>query len=189
METLKSTKVSRDCTNEITIKHPKDSLLADRSHARLQSAAAKGTEVRNGDLRRSDDSFRGQNPRLTYNATESAHGSRLCATTAGLWFISPAYYGLWGCRLAFCASHSIRSTSHQENAVFTFSLLFVPFSLLASKKSSDTRKYCLLMKRNPLYFLGVFFHLLGNLGLLSTTVLLWKKIENTTFSFTRVSCC
>jgi len=57
MEKLKSTKVSRDCTNKITIKHPKDSLLADRSHARLQSAAAKGVEVRNGDLWHSDDSF------------------------------------------------------------------------------------------------------------------------------------
>ncbi len=49
-------------------------------------------------------------------------------------------------------------------------LLFVPFSLLASKKSSDTRKYHLLIKRNPLYFLGAFFHLLGKLGLLSTKV-------------------
>jgi hypothetical protein len=42
-------------------------------------------------------------------------------------------------------------------------LLFVLFSLSASKKSND-RKYHLLIKRNPCYFLGAFFHLLGKLG-------------------------
>jgi len=77
------------------------------------------------------------------------------------------------------------------------------FSLLASKKSSDTRKYHLLIKRNPLYFFGFFFfHLLVKLGLLSqnfnfskveyfcaTKVLYLGKVENTNFSFTRVSRC
>jgi len=68
-------------------------------------------------------------------------------------------------------------------------LLFVFFSLLASKKSSDTRKYHLLIKRNPLYFLGAFFHLLGKLGLLSTKVLYFGKVENINFSFTRFLRC
>jgi len=43
-------------------------------------------------------------------------------------------------------------------------LLFMLFSLLASKKSSDTRKYHLLIKRNPLYFLGAFFSSFEEIG-------------------------
>jgi hypothetical protein len=72
---------------------------------------------------------------------------------------------------------------HQENAVFTFRA----FSLFASKESRDTRKYHLLIKRNPLYFLGAFFffHLLEKLGLLSTKVLYFGKVENTHCSFPR----
>ena len=74
---------------------------------------------------------------------------------------------------------------HQEK---TLLLLFVLFSLSASKKS-NTRKYHLLIKRNPLYFLGAFFHLLGKLGLLSTKVLYLGKVENINFSFTRFLRC
>jgi hypothetical protein len=71
-----------------------------------------------------------------------------------------------------------------------FSCFF--FSLLASKKSSD-----------PLYFLGVFFFIFwGNWGCFqqnfnfskveyfcATKVLNSGKVENTNFSFTRVSRC
>ena len=71
----------------------------------------------------------------------------------------------------------------------TLFLLSVLFSLSASKKSNNTRKYHLLIKRNPLYFLGAFFHLLGKLGLPPTKVLYFRKVENTNFSFTRVSRC
>ncbi len=55
-------------------------------------------------------------------------------------------------------------------------LLFVFFSLLASKESSDTRKYHLLIKRNPLYFLGVFFSSFGEIGVaFDKSTLLWKS--------------
>jgi hypothetical protein len=68
----------------------------------------------------------------------------------------------------------------QENAVFPFFffLLFVLFSLLASKKSSNTRKYRLLIKRNTLYFLGAFFSSFGEIGLaFHGSTLLWKKLK------------
>ena len=59
---------------------------------------------------------------------------------------------------------------HQENAVSTFSA----FSPLASKKSS-TRKYHLLIKRNPLYFLGAFSSF-GEIGVaFNKSTLLWKS--------------
>jgi hypothetical protein len=71
--------------------------------------------------------------------------------------------------------------------------LFILFSLLAGKKSSDTRKYHLLIKRNPLYFLGAFFFSsfeeIGVAFDISTKVLYFEKAENTNFSFTRVSRC
>jgi hypothetical protein len=141
----------------------------------FQSAAAKGAEVRNGDLRRrSDDSFV-LGPESTAHLQRHRKRSRkstLCYHRGAVIHI-PCL--LWGCRLAFCASHSIRSITSGKCRVYFFFLLFVPFSLLASKKSSDTRKYRLLIKRNPVYFLGAFFHLLGTLGLLSTTVLYFGK--------------
>jgi hypothetical protein len=61
--------------------------------------------------------------------------------------------------------------SHQEIAVY-FSCLF---HFLESKKSSDTRKYYLLIKRNPLYFLG-HFSSFGEIGVaFDKSTLLWKS--------------
>src|SRR6266853_4542353 len=40
----------------------------------------------------------------------------------------------------------------------TLCLLFVLFLLAASRKSTNTGKYCLLEKRNPFYFLAYFFY-------------------------------
>jgi hypothetical protein len=67
-------------------------------------------------------------------------------------------------RLAFKAGISCQKL-HQENAVFTCFFTFRAFSLLASKKSSDTRKY----------FLGAFSSF-GKIGLaFHKSTLLWKS--------------
>ncbi len=57
---------------------------------------------------------------------------------------------VWTCSLAGFRDME----SHQENPVFTFRAFFVLFLVAASKKRSNTIKYCLLQKRNPLYFSG-----------------------------------
>ncbi len=61
-------------------------------------------------------------------------------------------------------------------AIQTSHCTFRAFSFLASKKSSDTRKYHLLIKRNPLYFLGAFFSSFGEIGVaFDKSTLLWKS--------------
>ncbi len=75
---------------------------------------------------------------------------------------------------------------HQDNPVFTFCAFFT----FHDRKSSNTRKYHLLIKRNPLYFLGTFLHLLGKLGLLLTKYSTLEKLKILIFHLLiNFSCC
>ena len=80
-----------------------------------------------------------------------------------------------------------REVLHQENPFLLF--VMVLFSLSAKKKSSNTRTYHLLIKRNLRYFLGAFvFHLFGEIGVAFNKSTYFGKVENLNTNFIYLPC-